>query len=115
MAEQMATTVAAADAQQITLPTQLGDWREFAGTLDGYKIAAELGFDLGQWSKNQEQQYEETQRWDLNVLELRLVLFYEFRADYFTGYTYHERDDLVDSLLCALSRKTGLPYGQEGQ
>jgi hypothetical protein len=38
------------------------------------------------------------------------MMFYEYRADYFGGYTYHERDAVVDSLLQALSEKTGQPY-----
>ena len=44
------------------------------------------------------------------MLELRLMLFYQYRADYMSGYTYHERDHLVDSLLAALSEQTGQPY-----
>lgn len=44
------------------------------------------------------------------MLELRLMLFWACRADYFTGYTYHEHDDMADSLLRAISVKTGLPY-----
>ncbi|MFO7323522.1 MAG: hypothetical protein DIU68_017470 [Chloroflexota bacterium] len=43
------------------------------------------------------------------------MLFYEFRADYWSGWTYHERDDLVDSLFLALSRATGQPYTPKGE
>lgn len=105
-----ATSVAAANAQDFTLPSQLGDWRSFAGLLDGYQIAEELGFKLADWAIVQEQRYEQSGQWDLNVLELRLMLFFQFRADHLAGYTYHERDDVVDSLLRALSQHTGKPY-----
>jgi hypothetical protein len=47
------------------------------------------------------------------VLVLRLMLFAAFRADYFSGYTYHEQDDLADSLLRAISDRAGLPYPAE--
>ncbi len=114
MSAERAVTKAEAEAQQFTLPLHLDDWREFAGLLDGYKIGEELGFDLIAWGHAQEQYFEQAQKWDLEVLELRLMLFYEFRADHMSGYTYHERDDLVDSLLHALSRQTGQPYEQEG-
>ena len=105
----MAETVADANAQIFTLP-DLGDWRTLAMRINGYKIAEELGFDLSAWGEEQEKRYKTTGQWELDVLHLRLMLFYEYRADYFTGYTYRERDDLVDSLLRALSEKTGLPY-----
>ncbi len=113
MSELRAATAAAANAQQFVLPVRLEEWRAFARLLDGYKIAKELSFDLRDWGYAQEQRFEQSQQWDLSVLELRLMLFYQFRADYMTGYTYHERDALVDSLLRALSRQTGQPYGQE--
>ena len=110
MSEQTATTAAAANAQQFALPVDLQDWRTFAGLIDGYQIAEELGYDLRKWGSEQEQRYTQSDEWTLEILELRLMVFYEFRADYMMGYTYHERDDVVDSLLRAISRKTGQPY-----
>jgi hypothetical protein len=106
-----AVTVAAANAQAFMLPVQLDDWRRFAMLLDGYAIAKELGYDLLAWGSAQDQRYRETSLWDLSVLELRLMVFYEQRADYWSGYTYHERDDIVDSLLREISQKTGLAHG----
>jgi len=109
----IAQTVAEANVQSFTLPA-LRDWREFAGLLNGYDVAKELGFDVIEWGSQQETIYTRSGDWELNVLELRLMVFFEYRADYFTGYTYHERDDIVDSLLQALSIQTGLPYHREG-
>jgi hypothetical protein len=106
-----ATTVAAANAQEFALPAQLDDWRRFAALLDGYAIAKELGYDLLAWGAAHDQRYRDAGHWDLTVLGLRLMVFYEQRADYWSGYTYHERDDTVDSLLREISRMTGLPYG----
>ena len=109
----MAETVAEAEAQQFRLPEKFENWRSFAGLLDGYKIAAEMGLDLPAWGREQQARYQQNRRWDLSVLELRLMLFYQFRADYWTGYDYHERDAMVDDLLRALSKKTGQPYPSE--
>jgi hypothetical protein len=101
-----------AQTQPWQLPAQFDDqtWRQFASQLDGYAIAKQLGFDLISWGAAQEQHYQQHGRWELHVLELRLMLFYQFRADYMTGYTYHERDDLVESLLLALSSASGQPF-----
>jgi hypothetical protein len=110
-----AKTAAAANAQQYELPARLDDWRAFARLVDGYKIAEELGYDLLTWGKAQDQHYRQTGTWELNVLGLRLMLFWEYRADYWTGYTYHERDGIADSLLRELSRQTGLPYVPDDQ
>lgn len=110
----MAETVAEANAQQYTLPANLENWGAFALLIDGYKIAEELGIDLAEWIETQQQRFEQTGRWDMTVLELRLMLFQKQRSNYWAGYTYHEQDEAVDSLLRALSQKTGLPYGQEG-
>lgn len=109
MCDGMAQTIAQAEAQSFALP-EFSRWREFAGLLDGYKIAEEMGGNLRDWGAKQEAVYLRTGSWALTVLELRLMLFYEFRADYFTGYDYTERDEIVDSLLSALSLKTGQPY-----
>jgi hypothetical protein len=105
-------TVIDAQTQTFTLPEKFDDqmWRQFARLIDGYAIAQELGFDLRTWGETQETAYRQSGIWHLNILELRLMLFYQFRADYMGGYTYHERDGLVDSLLAALSEATEQPY-----
>lgn len=109
----MADTVAEAEAQTFTLPS-LDGWRMLAAMLDGYTIAKELGFDVMRWAGEMFQLHK-TGRWnqDLDVLHLRLLLFALYRSDYMTGYTYHEYDEQVDSLLRVLSEKTGLPYSRE--
>jgi hypothetical protein len=38
------------------------------------------------------------------------MLFYAYRSDYMSGYTYTENDELADSLLSAISEKLHLPY-----
>lgn len=59
------------------------------------------------WGPAQEAKFEATGVWGLDSLELRIMLFYEFRADYMSGYTYHERDHFVQSLLEELRGKAG--------
>lgn len=105
MTSTKAKTIADAMAQAFTVPDKLDNWRKFADLIDGYKIAEELGFDLGKWGAEREKQYEASGAWNLDVLELRLMLFYQFRADYMGGYTYHERDHFVESLLAELRIK----------
>ncbi|AFZ24725.1 hypothetical protein Cylst_2516 [Cylindrospermum stagnale PCC 7417] len=109
---QLVKTVVKAQAQVFTLTEKFDDqaWRQFARLIDGYAIAQELGFDLMTWGETQETAYRQSGIRHLNILELRLMLFYEFRADYMSGYTYHERDHLVDSLLAVLSKATDQPY-----
>lgn len=107
----MATTVKEAEEQSYTVPPQFNDdtWRSFAKLIDGYAIAKELGHDLINWGNTQVAAHSGA--WSsLSELELRLMLFYAFRVDYMTGYTYHEQDGLVDELLAALAEKTGQPY-----
>ncbi|MDX1993938.1 MAG: hypothetical protein SF029_16240 [bacterium] len=100
-----AETVAEAIAQVFTIPDSLDGWGGLAGLIDGYKIAQELGFELIPWGSEQEARWRQTGRWNLDVLELRLMLFYQERANYFGGYTYHERDEQVESLLNELREK----------
>lgn len=114
MRDGMAETVEEAEAQTFTLP-KFEHWREFALLLDGYKIAEEMGFTLFDWAYTQEEHFNRTHQWDLSILELRILLFSQCRADHMGGYTYHERDHWVESLLRMLSIQTGQPYGQEGQ
>jgi hypothetical protein len=104
-----ATTKAEANAQQLTLPP-FEHWRAFAGKMDGYKIAQELGLDYAKWIEQNLKQWRETGQWDLDVMGLRLMLFYAYRSDYMSGYTYTENDELADSLLSAISEKLHLPY-----
>lgn len=106
----MAETIAEANAQLYTLPARLDDWRRFALLIDGYKIAEELGISLGDWVQEKQRHFDQTGQWDLNVLELRIMVFQKQRSDYWAGYTYHEQDEAVDSLLRAISQHTGLPY-----
>src|SRR5688572_11544054 len=109
MEKKRAVTIAEAQAQTLTLPTFEG-WRTFAGLMDGYKIADELGLDFHAWVIEEQKRWRETGRWDLDVLHLRLMLFQAFRSDYMTGWDYTEHDDIADSLLRALSEQLGQPY-----
>jgi hypothetical protein len=116
MRDGRAETVAEAEAQRYTLPARLDDWRQCAALIDGYKIAKELDFELIPWANEQGDRWRASGTWgDLSLLELRLMLFAAFRADYMGGYTYHEYDEIADSLLHAISAKTGLlyPSGEE--
>ncbi len=108
-----AKTVTQANAQTFTIPSSVdADWRRFAGLLDGYAIAEELGVNLMRWAGDtvglamQRGKFEDS----ISVLDLRLMLFAVFRSDYMSGYTYTEHDPEVDFILQALSQKTGQPY-----
>ncbi len=105
----MIKTVAEAEAEDFTLP-EFSEWRRFAGGLSGYTIAEELNLDFSEWTIEQTARWKETNRWDLDVLHLRVMLFYTLRLDYWTGYTYTEHDGMADSLLQAISQKTGKAY-----
>ena len=105
----MIETVAEAQKQEFTLP-EFKQWRTFARSINGYKIAEELGLDFGKWTVEQVKHWKETNHWDLDILQLRIMLFYAFRSDYMTGYTYTEHDEMADSLLQAISKKSGHPY-----
>jgi hypothetical protein len=107
-----AKTIAEAQQQTYTVPTQFDDktWRSFAGLINGYAIAEELGFNLIEWGNAQVAAHKTGDKWTLTELELRLLLFYAYRADYMSGYTYHEQDELVDELLAALAAVVGQPY-----
>lgn len=109
MTDDRANTVAQANAQHITLP-EFKAWRRFAATIDGYAIAEEIDLDHRTWYTEQEQQWQTSGEWALDVLHLRLMLFFAFRRDYMAGYTYTEHDAIVDSLLHALSRQLNQPY-----
>lgn len=104
-----ALNVAQAEAQTLVLPA-FKDWRRFAGSLNGYRIADELGIDLWAWSAEKRKHWEQTGQWALGVLSLRLVLFATFRYDYMTGYIYTEQDEYADSILQELSRLLDQPY-----
>ena len=106
-----AETVAEATNQDFVMPSAFDrTWQSFAQQINGYAIAEELGLDFHEWGEGCLKQYNETGQWDLNILELRLMLFYLQRSLYHTGWTYDEYDNEVDSLLLALSTATGQPY-----
>lgn len=104
-----ATTVNDANAQKFSLPA-FKQWRKFAGLIDGYQIADEMGLDYGAWYVEQEKRWRDAGAWTLDALELRLMIFLAYRSDYMSGYTYTEHDEIVDSLLYALSEVLDLPY-----
>jgi len=68
--DDMARSVAEAEAQQFILPDRFSDkWRSFAMLINGYAIAEELGFDLHSWGAEQERRFKESGSWNLSVLE----------------------------------------------
>lgn len=105
----MLKTVADARSQAFTLP-EFKHWRGFAMSLDGYAIGKELGFDVMVWAREQVAAWTESGAWSLDVLHLRLMLFATCRSDYWNASDYGMFDEQADSLLHALSEKTGLPY-----
>ncbi len=109
MRDGMAETVAEAEAQTLVLP-KFEDWRQFALLLDGYMIAEELGLSFHEWGAQREQHWEETGRWDLDVMQLRVMMFYCCRREYWTDWYGNQHDQLADSLLWEFSRMLNLPY-----
>jgi len=108
-----ATTIAEANQQQLTIPNSLADnWRRFAGLIDGYAIAEELGAETTRWTVDVVQKAMKQGGFapDVGILDLRLMLFFAYRADYFNGYTYTELNPEVDFILQALSERIGQPY-----
>jgi len=105
MTDEIIRTLEEAERQPFTLPA-LGDWVEFAALIDGYTIANELGFDLLDWANKRIDNYRETGYWHANIMELRLLLFFFFRADHFAGGSSWAE---ANSLLIELSRQTGQP------
>ena len=95
----LAKTILDANSQQYIPGEDLHVW---AKNLDGYEIAKELGFDLKDWGAAQEENFHKTGTWNLNELEVRLMLFYIGRWLHFSGYTYREKDDVIESLLILL-------------
>ena len=108
MPNRKATSIEEANAQQFDLPN-FKNWRQFAGLIDGYQILEELQLDKS-WYGEQKSLWETTGTWELDALHLRLMLFFAFRSDYMSGYTYKEHDDIVDSILHELSQQLDLPY-----
>ena len=109
MSDKRAETVAEAQSQTFTIP-EFADWRGFAGLINGYKIAEELGLDFPKWGTEQKERWETSNQWDLDLLHLRIMLFYTYRADYMTGWDYTEHNEMADSLLQVISEITGQPY-----
>jgi hypothetical protein len=108
--EEMAASVKDAMSQVLVLPERLQDWRHFACLINGYAIAKELGQDPQEFTRNTRAIVESIECCDqLDLLDLRLMLFFECRIDHFSGWTNHERDEAADRLLRAIARKLNLP------
>jgi hypothetical protein len=99
-----------AEAQQpYQVPQNIND-RTDAYLADGYAIANELGFDLREWGAAKEQNFHQTGEWELDELGVRLMLFYQDRALHFGGYTGHEFDYEIDTLLQKLAQLKATDY-----
>jgi hypothetical protein len=91
----MAETLEEANAQMLTIPIFEG-WFRFAHTLSGYNIFARLrrADSIGDLRHKHTRTYYETGRWEGSLLELRLVLFMEARAQRHGAYPgYHPDED----------------------
>lgn len=98
-----AKTRVEAEAQTLDLPPQFpANWRGVARLLDGYAVAGDMGLDFGTWTTAQVEAYYQSGVWNLTTIELRVMLFWAYRSDYFTGYTYNEHDRAVLADLDAL-------------
>ena len=106
----VAKTAEQAKAQYFTPPAEFtDDWPAIAATLDGYSIAEELGFDLMEWAPEQLHSIQDGRKPELSLLELRLVLFYVYRSDYFGGgWSSHAR--YADDLFAAMAEQCGQHY-----
>lgn len=111
--EECAKTRAEAEQQSFILPPHFNqNWVYFASLIDGYAITEEMGIEWRTWYQEQHDHYRQTSTWDLDILGLRLMLFFEYRADHFSGVEDMNRD-IVESLLKAFSQHCGQPYESE--
>ena len=116
MRDEIARSVAAAEAQRLEVPTGFEGWFAFAHTLNGYDIAEELEPDnddaLAELYTRLYNDYEATGVWSGSRLELRLVLFFEARARRFSDAPGSNPDNnlayrkKIDELLGAIRNRS---------
>jgi len=111
MRDGIAEIIAEAQAQLLDL-ADVKDWRRVVSSIDGYEIAKELGLNFHIWGGEQFRLWKAEKRWELvDMLHLRIMLFYVERANYFAGgYSDTIYDDMEDSLLHEISKWLDLPY-----
>ncbi len=110
--DDMARTLAEANAQMLTVPEFEG-WFRFAHTLDGYTLFHSLGRadGIGDLRNEHLRAYRETGTWRGSLLELRVVLFFEARAQRHGAYPSYSPDDdpkfraMMMSLLDAIRKR----------
>lgn len=108
--ESVASTVAKANAQGFEPPRFFDEqWRECAQTIDGYAIAEELGLELTEWGSINLELVSRGGRTGLNFLELRLVLFFLQRSDYFSGGS-SSNEVPADQVFAEMAAVVGRPY-----
>lgn len=108
--DSVAKTAEQATAQNFTPPAEFTtDWPALAATLDGYAIAEELGFDLMEWAPEHLRLIQNGRKPELSLLELRLVLFYVYRSDYFGGGS-NSHALYADDLFAAMAEQCGQIY-----
>lgn len=106
MRNDVAETIAEAEAQAFVVPTY-EYWLQFAHLLDGYAICEELGLRWQDWREQQLRQFTSASD-STNVLEARLLLFFEARAKRFTdGPEPYAR---INALLQRIAQQTGQAY-----
>ena len=106
----VASTVAEANAQRFEPPRSFDEqWRECARTIDGYAIAEELGRDLMEWGPMNLELVCRGGRTGLSLLELRMVLFYLQRSDYFVGGS-SSNEVRADQVFAEMAAVVGQPY-----
>jgi hypothetical protein len=110
------TTVAETEALELRFPSSPAtfdkEWRGIAGVVDLHEVTKELGYEWRAWGDPRYIEYNQTKSWDhlKTLLEMRLMLAYLQRVDYFSGYTYHECDEAVDALFQKMSQASNKPY-----
>ncbi|MBI5671656.1 MAG: hypothetical protein HZC41_26990 [Chloroflexi bacterium] len=104
--DQIAKTIAEAEAQSFTLPVY-DRWFEFAHLLDGYAICDEMGVDWKDWARRCLEKLEANPE-SVTVLEARLLLFFKARMQRFTLGV--ESYASINDLLKLIAHKTGQAY-----
>ena len=84
------------------------DWSRLGHTVNGYALCDEMGVAWGDWWHSQVARYEATGRWDIPVVEMVMILFFQARSRRFVWGP--DPFDLIDSLLHAIAEKTGQIY-----
>lgn len=91
----MARTITEASAQKLTVPEFEG-WFEFANTLNGWELFGSLGRtdgDISALRSEHRERYRATGTWEGSLLELRVYLYFEAKAQHLYSFSGYKADE----------------------